>query len=84
MKKIFFPFLVMPLIALCFSMSIHAQSSERDLDQVELMKQFVGFWKHDAGKDSVIIIWIQLIMVSLFQTMNFIGMSLILLIQKKY
>ena len=57
MKKIFFPFLVMPLIALCFSMSIHAQSSERDLDQVELMKQFVGFWKHDAGKDSVIIIW---------------------------
>lgn len=57
MKKFIIPFLVLLLVALSFSMSLHAQSSEKDLDQVGLMKQFVGSWKHDVGKDSVIL-WI--------------------------
>ena len=40
-------------IALSFSMSLNAQSSQQDLDQVELMKQFMGEWKHDSGNDTV-------------------------------
>jgi len=52
MKKIIFPMLVLPLIALCFSLNLHAQSSEQDLDQVELMKQLVGTWTAQTGVDS--------------------------------
>lgn len=52
MKKVSALFIA-GLITLCFSMSLHAQSSQQDLDQVELMKQFIGEWKHDSGNDSV-------------------------------
>ena len=52
MKKIIFPMLVLPLMALCFSMTLNAQSSEQDLDQVELMKQFIGTWTTETGVDS--------------------------------
>jgi hypothetical protein len=41
MKKISTLF-ISGLIALCFSMSLNAQSSQQDLDQAELMKQFIG------------------------------------------
>ena len=47
--------LTFSLIALCFSMSLHAQSSQQDLDQVELMKQFIGRWKAEMGKDTIAI-----------------------------
>jgi hypothetical protein len=40
------------LFILCLSVSSHAQSSENELDQVELMKQFIGKWAAEAGKDS--------------------------------
>jgi len=55
MKKIIFPMLVLPLMALCFSMNLNAQSSETDLDQVELMKQFIGTWKWEWREDSTVI-----------------------------
>jgi len=55
MKKTIFSFLALPLIALCFSMNLHAQSSETDLDQVELMKQFIGSWIAETGEDSTMI-----------------------------
>ena len=55
MKKIIFSFLALSLISLCFSMSIHAQSSQQDLDQVELMKYFTGTWQAEIGKDTTVI-----------------------------
>ena len=50
-----FPMLVLPLIALCFSMTLNAQSSDKDLDQVELMKQFVGTWVAEMAEDSTVV-----------------------------
>jgi len=55
MKKIIFSIFALPLIALCCSMSLNAQSSEKDLDQVELMKQFVGTWVAERAEDSTLI-----------------------------
>jgi len=52
MKKIIISLLAFQLIALCCSMSINAQSSETDLDQVELMKQLIGKWITETGEDS--------------------------------
>jgi hypothetical protein len=52
MKKTIFSFFALPFIALCFCMTLHAQSPENDLDQVELMKQFLGTWEIDFGNDS--------------------------------
>lgn len=54
MKKIISPFTLM-FIALCLSINLNAQSSEKDLDQVELMKQFVGKWITETGEDSTFI-----------------------------
>ena len=36
-------------------MSLHAQSSEQDLDQVELMKQYIGKWKAEITTDTTLI-----------------------------
>jgi len=55
MKKIIFSIFALSLIALCCSMNLHAQSSETDLDQAELMKQFVGKWITEIGEDSTVI-----------------------------
>ena len=55
MKKIILPMLVLPLMALCFSMTLNAQSSETDLDQVELMKQFTGTWTGEWREDTTIL-----------------------------
>jgi hypothetical protein len=54
MKKIIFSFLALSLIALCFSINLNAQSSEKDLDQVELMKQIEGTWIQEIGGDSTV------------------------------
>ena len=51
MKKISALFIA-GLITLCFSMSLHAQSSQQDLDQVELMKQFIGSWTAEIAVDT--------------------------------
>jgi hypothetical protein len=55
MKKIIFPMLALSLIVLCSSISLNAQSSEQELDQVELMKQFIGTWVAETGKDSTVV-----------------------------
>ena len=52
MRKIILSIFALPLIALCFSISLQAQSSETDLDQVELMKQFIGTWKAEIQEDT--------------------------------
>lgn len=52
MKKTIFSILTLSFYVLCLSVNLYAQSSETDLDQVELMKQFSGKWAAEAGKDS--------------------------------
>lgn len=47
--------LALTLIALCLSMSLQAQSSEKDLDQVELFKQFIGTWTGEWREDTTIL-----------------------------
>ena len=54
MKKISALFIA-GLIILCFSVSLDAQSSDKELDQVELLKQFVGIWKVGLGEDTTLI-----------------------------
>ena len=54
MKK-FFSLCISGLIGICLSMSLHAQSSQQDLDQVELAKQFIGSWTAETGVDSTVL-----------------------------
>ena len=42
-------------MALCFPMNLHAQSSETDLDQAELTKQFIGTWTVKIGGDTTVV-----------------------------
>ena len=51
MKKISALFIA-GFIALGFSMSLYAQSTDNVLDQAELMKQFIGTWKVEIDEDS--------------------------------
>ncbi len=53
MKKIM-ALCISGLIALCISVSLQAQSSQGELDQVELMKQFIGTWKAELGEDTTV------------------------------
>ncbi|MCK5704957.1 MAG: hypothetical protein KAI29_27585 [Cyclobacteriaceae bacterium] len=43
-------------LALAFSLSVNisAQSTEKELDQVKLVKQFLGTWVGELGEDSVL------------------------------
>jgi len=43
------------IIALCFSLSVAAQSSEKSLDQTELMKQFTGTWMAELEEGGTLI-----------------------------
>ena len=52
MKKIYTITMVVLLVML-FTNSINAQSTQTGLNQVELMKQFIGTWKNDTNKDTV-------------------------------
>ena len=36
-----------------YTNGIHAQTTQTKLNQVELMKQFVGTWQRDIGKDTI-------------------------------
>jgi hypothetical protein len=36
----------------CLSQKLYSQSAENELDQVELMKQYIGKWETEAGKDT--------------------------------
>lgn len=46
-------FVIAGILFLGPSLSLNAQDPELKLDQVELMKQFSGKWKSDAGIDTV-------------------------------
>jgi hypothetical protein len=56
MKKLIYSLFIVPFIALGFCTNLHAQSSEKDLDQAELLKQFTGKWITETGEDSTAII----------------------------
>jgi hypothetical protein len=40
---------------LCLTIGVQAQTTQTKLDQVELMKQFLGTWKYELAKDTTII-----------------------------
>ncbi len=40
------------LIIVSFSLNVSSQSDQKNLDQVKLLKQFIGTWEAEAGKDS--------------------------------
>jgi len=40
------------LLLSCLFTNLYSQSAEEELDQLELMKQFIGKWAAEAGKDS--------------------------------
>ena len=42
------------MLFLLFSINISAQSADEELDQVELMKQFIGTWKCEIGNDTIL------------------------------
>lgn len=52
MKKAFITSVIALLLILC-SNGMQAQSSQKKLNQVELLKKFIGTWKGDLGKDSI-------------------------------
>jgi hypothetical protein len=52
-------------ILLLFPIGVTAQTTDTKLDQVELLKQFVGTWKYEVGKDTIVI-----------QTVTFFGKAI--------
>jgi len=53
MKKLCFTTMIAVFILL-FTNGLQAQTSQATLNQVELMKQFLGNWKCEVGKDTVV------------------------------
>lgn len=53
MKKIIFSFLSVTIIAFCYSPHLKSQSSEKDLNQEELTKQFIGTWVTDWDEGTI-------------------------------
>lgn len=51
--KRFYPFISIVLSVMLCSDLIHAQTSKDGLNQVELMKQFIGTWENKSIKDTV-------------------------------
>ena len=51
MKKSFLIFVIAGFLVIGLS-EIRAQTTQPKLNQVELLKQFLGSWKWDAGKDT--------------------------------
>ena len=51
-----FKVLLSLLVFLGISLTLYAQSNEGELDQVELMKQFIGTWKAEVAKDTFLIL----------------------------
>ena len=39
----------------CLSLNLYSQSAENEFDQVKLTKQFLGTWKSEIGKDSIVL-----------------------------
>ena len=53
MRKLFKAFLCL-ILFLGISLTLSAQSNEEELDQLELMKQFIGTWRAETGEDTVV------------------------------
>jgi hypothetical protein len=51
MKKIYCTTLFALLLLICTNRT-HAQTHQTQLNQIELMKQFVGYWRCDFAKDT--------------------------------
>ncbi|HEY5123991.1 MAG TPA: hypothetical protein VIK14_09675 [Ignavibacteria bacterium] len=51
MEKICFTTMIAVVLLLCTN-GLQAQTTQTKLDQVELMKQFIGYWKCDIAKDT--------------------------------
>jgi hypothetical protein len=51
--KRFYPFAIGVVFVLLCTNEIHAQNSQPELNQVELMKQFIGTWENKSLKDTV-------------------------------
>jgi len=49
-----FKILLSLLVFLGISLTLSAQSNEQELDQLELMKQFIGTWRAETGEDTVV------------------------------
>ena len=54
MKRICLTITIVVFLLICLN-GLQAQSTDAKLNQVELMKQFVGIWQGKAGKDTVVI-----------------------------
>jgi hypothetical protein len=52
MKKFYFITLVAVIVAVCNN-GIYAQTMQAGLNQVELLKQFIGTWRNESNKDTV-------------------------------
>lgn len=52
MKIFCFTTMIAVFLLLC-SFGIYAQTNDTKLDQMELMKQFLGSWKCDVAKDTI-------------------------------
>jgi hypothetical protein len=55
MKTFFLTTMVAVFLLLCTN-GIQAQTTQTKLDQVELMKKFIGTWKTEMGKDTTMIL----------------------------
>lgn len=53
--KIAFKTLLIVILILINMNKLHAQTTETKLDQVELMKQFIGSWKGEFSDNSVFV-----------------------------
>jgi len=55
MKKSISVLLCLSLLSI-LSLNLYSQSAEEELDQVELVKHFIGTWEADLGKDTISVI----------------------------
>ena len=51
--KIFYTLSVIAVFITLYSNGLFAQVSQAGLNQVELMKQFIGTWENETNKDTV-------------------------------
>ena len=54
MKTFSLTFLIIEVLLLC-TIEMNGQSTNSSLNQPELMKQFIGTWKGEVGKDTLVI-----------------------------
>ena len=63
-------YIILSLLFIVPSLTLLAQSAEEELDQVELLKQFIGTWKAEVAEDTVVILKFVPIGVALVHTLE--------------